>query len=163
MHIYLKKKFLYFQDYKIKCAIGKRGLTASKKEGDLKTPRGNFTFSILFYRADRIKSINSKIPRKRIRKSFGWCDDPNSGYYNKLIYFPFRKSAEKLYLKENIYDLILVLNYNTNPVIKNKGSAIFLHVANRKFTSTKGCIAIEKRDFIKILPNITKKTKIFIT
>ena len=62
---------------------------------------------------------------------------PNSGYYNKLICFPFRKSAEKLYLKKNIYDLILVLNFNTKPVIKNKGSAIFLHIANKKFTSNK--------------------------
>jgi len=163
MHIYLKKKVLYFQDYKIKCSIGKRGLTSRKREGDLKTPRGNFGFNLLFYRADRIKNIHTKIKRKKIKKNFGWCDDPNSQYYNKLICFPFKKSAEKLYLRNNMYDLILVLNFNTKPVIKNKGSAIFLHIANKKFNPTKGCIAIQKKDLIKILPYITKKTKIFIS
>lgn len=62
----------------------------------------------------------------------GWCDDPNSRYYNKLIRFPFKYRAEKLYKKENIYDAILVINYNTKPVIKGKGSAIFLHIAKKK-------------------------------
>ena len=32
----------------------------------------------------------------------------------------------------------------------------------KKFKPTKGCIAIKKKDFIKILPLITKKTKLFI-
>ena len=163
MHIYLKKKVLYFQDYKIKCSIGKRGLTSRKREGDLKTPRGNFSFNLLFYRSDRIKNIHTKIKRKKIKRNFGWCDDPSSQYYNKLIHFPFKKGAEKLYLRNNMYDLILVLNFNTKPVIKNKGSAIFLHIANKKFSPTKGCIAIQKKDLIKILPYITKRTKIFIS
>tara|TARA_B100001250_G_scaffold407924_1_gene429487 strand:+ start:1741 stop:2232 length:492 start_codon:yes stop_codon:yes gene_type:complete len=163
MHIYLKKKILYFKDYRIKCSIGKRGLTSRKREGDLKTPKGKFKFNLLFYRADRIKNIRTKIKRKKIRRNFGWCDDPYSKWYNKLIRFPFKKSAEKLYLRNNMYDLILVLNFNTKPVIKNKGSAIFLHIANKKFNPTKGCIAIQKKDLIKILPYITKKTKIYIT
>ena len=46
MHIFLKKKILYFRDYKIKCSIGKRGLTSKKREGDLKTPLGNFKFNL---------------------------------------------------------------------------------------------------------------------
>ena len=163
MHIYLKKKILYFQDYKIKCSIGKRGLTSRKSEGDLRTPKGNFNFTLLLYRADRIKNIRTKIKKRKIKKNFGWCDDPSSPYYNKLIYFPFKKSAEKLYLKKNIYDLILVLNFNTRPIIKNKGSAIFLHIATKKFSPTKGCVAIQKKDLTKILPLITKKTKFFIS
>ncbi len=93
----------------------------------------------------------------------GWCDDPNSRFYNRLIYFPFKKSAERLFLKKNIYDLILVLNYNIRPVIKNRGSAIFLHIANKNFSPTKGCIAIQKKNLIKILRLIDKKTKIFIS
>ena len=92
----------------------------------------------------------------------GWCDNPNSTYYNQLVKFSFEKKAEKLYLKKNSYDLILVLNHNMKPVIKNKGSAIFLHIANKKFNATKGCVAITKRAFIKILPLITKKTYLFI-
>ena len=162
MHLYLKKKFLYFKDYKIKCSIGKRGLAKKKIEGDLKTPKGSFFFKFLLYRHGRIKNINTKLKKIKIKQNFGWCDDSNSKYYNKLIYFPFKNKAEKLYLKKSIYDLILVIKDNMDPVRKNKGSAIFLHLTSKKYIPTKGCIAIKRKDFLKILPYIDKKTKIFI-
>ena len=139
------------------------GLTRKKAEGDLKTPKGSFNFRFLMYRSDRITNIQTKLKKIKIKKNFGWCDDTSSNYYNKLIQFPFGKKAERLYLKENIYDLVLVMNYNINPILKNKGSAIFLHLANKKFSPTKGCIAIKKKDFLKILPSINKKTKIVIS
>ena len=138
------------------------GLTKKKAEGDLKTHKGSFNFRFLMYRSDRISNIQTKLKKIKIKKKFGWCDDVTSSDYNKLIQFPFKKKAEKLYLKANIYDLILVMNYNINPILKNKGSAIFLHLANKKFSSTKGCVAIKKKDFLKILPSINKKTKINI-
>ena len=92
----------------------------------------------------------------------GWCDDPNSKYYNRLINFPFKFKAEKLWLKENIYDVIIVLNYNLIPVIKNKGSAIFLHIAKKKYQPTKGCVAISKKNIKLLAKNIDKKTKLKI-
>ena len=92
----------------------------------------------------------------------GWCDEPKSNFYNRLIKFPFKYNAEKLFLKKKIYDLILVLNYNTKPVIKNKGSAIFLHIASKKLTPTKGCVAVKKKDLLKILEFVTNKTFIYI-
>ena len=92
----------------------------------------------------------------------GWCDDPSSRKYNKLIKFPFSGTAEKLFLRKKSYDLLLVINYNKRPVVPNKGSAIFLHIADKKFSPTKGCVAIKKKDFLKILPMIRKKTKIII-
>ena len=162
MHLYLINKFLYIQDYKIKCSIGKRGLTEKKTEGDLKTPKGIFNFKAILYSPDKIKNLHTKIKKIKIKKNFGWCDDATSQFYNKLIYFPFKKSAEKLYLKKNIYDLILVIDYNCNPIKKNKGSAIFLHIATKNFNPTKGCLAIRKRDLLKILPLINKKTKLYI-
>ena len=100
MHLYLKKKFIHFRDYKIKCSIGKRGLTEKKTEGDLKTPKGIFNFKAILYRPDKINNLHTKIKKIKIKKNFGWCDDPASQFYNKLIYFPFKKSAEKLYLKK---------------------------------------------------------------
>ena len=93
----------------------------------------------------------------------GWCDDPKSNYYNKLIKFPFRSNAEKLYKKENIYDIILVINYNISPTIKGKGSAIFLHIAKKNYKPTKGCVAISKRDMYLLLNFINKRTKFFIS
>lgn len=91
----------------------------------------------------------------------GWCDDTDSKFYNKQIKLPSIFSHEKLYRKDDIYDLVVVLNYNFKPVIKNKGSAIFIHVTN-KYKPTRGCIALKKGDLIKLLSLIKKNTKIKI-
>ena len=92
----------------------------------------------------------------------GWCDDPQSKQYNKLIKLPFNYGHEKLYKKENIYDIILVLNYNMSPIVKNKGSAIFIHLTRRNYKKTKGCIALKKIDLIKIIKDLKINTKVKI-
>jgi len=102
MNIKLKNKFLYFSKYKIKCAIGKRGITSKKVEGDKKTPKGTFGLKSIFYRKDRVSKIKSSLKKHIIKKNMGWCDDSRSRYYNKMIKFPFDLSAEKLWLKKNI-------------------------------------------------------------
>ena len=162
MNIVIKKHCLLYKGYKLKCSIGKSGLTRSKKEGDLATPKGLFCLGLLYYRKDRIKSVKCKIKKKIIKKNMGWCDDINSKKYNKQISFPFKYSAEKLYRKDNIYDIFININYNQLPIIRGKGSAIFLHLSNKKYKPTNGCVSIQKKDFLKILPLIEKKTKILI-
>ena len=92
----------------------------------------------------------------------GWCDDPNSRQYNKLIKLPFNYNFEKLYRKENTYDIILVLTYNMKPIIKNKGSAIFIHVAKRNYKKTEGCVALKKIHLIKIVKELRKNTRVKI-
>ena len=92
----------------------------------------------------------------------GWCDDPESKNYNKQIIIPNKFSYEKMYRNDNIYDLILVLNYNTKPVVKNKGSAIFIHISKKSYPKTNGCIALQKRDLINLISKINKRTKVFI-
>ena len=162
MNIIIKNHFLLYRGYKLKCSIGKLGLSSKKNEGDLTTPKGLFKIGCLYYREDRIKSINSKIRKKVIKKHMGWCDDPKSKSYNKEVKLPFDFKAEKLFRKDNIYDLLINIKYNQNPTRKEKGSAIFLHIANSKYLPTRGCVAILKKDFLKIIPLITKKTKILI-
>ena len=162
MHIKLINKTLYFDKYKVKCAIGKRGITSKKREGDEKTPRGRLKFLSMFYRKDRVKKIRVKIKKYCIKKNMGWCDDYKSDHYNKLIQFPFKYSAEKLYLKKNIYNIILILDFNMNPIIKKKGSAIFMHISNKKYSPTKGCVAISLKDMRLLLKKITNRSKITI-
>ena len=162
MHIFVKNKKLIINDYKVKCAIGKRGIGVKKKEGDYITPKGKFKIKSVLYRKDRISNFKANINKFVIKKNMGWCDDPKSKAYNKLIKFPYNYSAEKLYRNDNIYDIILVLNFNTNPVRKNKGSAIFIHVAKRNYNSTKECVALHKRHLLKIIKKIKKKTIINI-
>ena len=162
MNINIKKHLLLYKDYKLKCSIGKSGITSSKKEGDLATPKGTFSLGLLYYRKDRIKRIQSKIKKRIIKKNMGWCDDSRSKKYNREISFPFKYGAEKLYRKDKIYDLFINIKYNFWPVVKKKGSAIFLHIADAKYKPTEGCVAISKKNFMKILPLINKNTKISI-
>ena len=162
MHILINKNYLTYNKLKVKCAIGKKGIGYKKKEGDFVTPRGEFKIKYILYRKDRVK-FTTKLKKKVIKKSMGWCDDPKSKYYNKLIKLPFIYKHEKLYKKENIYDIILVLNYNMNPVKKNKGSAIFIHVAKNNFKKTEGCVAIKKVKLIKIIKKINSNTKVKIS
>ena len=162
MNIIVKKNILLYKNYKLKCCIGKSGTTKSKKEGDLATPKGLYSLGPLYYRKDRIKKINCRIPKIIIKKKMGWCADSNSKNYNTQINFPYKYSAEKLYRKNKIYDIFLNIRYNQKKIIKKKGSAIFLHLTNGKYRPTKGCIALKKKDFLKILPHINLKTKILI-
>ena len=162
MNIILKNRFLYFLNYKLKCTVGKNGIFYKKKEGDNKTPRGKFKFEYILYRKDRIINLRTRLKTLEIKKDMGWCDDSNSKNYNQLIKIPFKYTYEKLWLKENIYDIILVLNYNINPIIKNKGSAIFLHIAKNKYQSTRGCIAISKNNIKLLVSKLNLKTKLII-
>ena len=162
MNIKIKKHLLLYKSYKLKCCIGKSGIVDSKKEGDSSTPKGTFKLGVLYYRKDRNKSLKCKIKKRIIKKNMGWCNDSRSKKYNQEINFPFKYSAEKLYRKDKIYDLFINIKYNTYPVVKKKGSAIFLHITDYKYKPTAGCIAISKNNFLKILPFISKKTKILI-
>ena len=162
MNIIIKKHFLLYKGYKLKCSIGKSGLTHLKKEGDLTAPKGLFWLGLLYYRKDKIKLLKCKIKKKAIKKDMGWCNDSKSKKYNQEIFFPFKYGAEKLYRKDKIYDIFINIKYNQLPIVKGKGSAIFLHLSNKKYKPTHGCVAIQKRDFLKILPLINNKTKILI-
>ena len=162
MNIIIKKHLLLYKGYKLKCSIGKSGFTNKKKEGDLKTPKGIFKLGMLYYRKDRIGPLQCKIKRKSITKNMGWCDDSRSKKYNQEIFFPFKFGAEKLYRNDNIYDIFINIKYNQSPVIKNRGSALFLHLSDQKYKPTKGCVAIKKKDFLKILSLINQNTKILI-
>ena len=158
MHIKIKNKQLFINDYKVKCAVGKRGIGFKKKEGDFITPIGKFKILHILYRKDRVNSLKSKISNLPLKKNMGWCNDSRSKYYNKLIKLPFKYNAEKLYRKDNSYDIILVLDFNRKPIKKEKGSAIFIHVAKKNYKYTEGCVALKKNDIKKIIGKIDKKT-----
>ena len=162
MHIYINKNYLTYNKLKVRCAIGKKGIGYKRKEGDLITPKGRFKIKYILYRKDRVK-ISTKMKKKVIKKNMGWCDDPNSKQYNKLVKLPFFYRHEKLFKKENIYDIVLVLNYNMNPIKKNKGSAIFIHVAKNNFRKTEGCVAIKKQNLIKIVKKLNLNSEVKIS
>ena len=163
MHILINKKYLTYGDYKVKCTVGKRGIGLKRKEGDLITPKGIFKINCILYRKDRIKKIQSKFKKIVIKRNMGWCDDPESKNYNKLIKLPSNSSYETLYKRENIYDIVIVLNFNTSPIIKNKGSAIFIHIAKKNYKKTEGCVAVKKNDLLKIISKLKRNTRVKIS
>jgi len=81
----------------------------------------------------------------------GWCDDPGDPLYNRPVRLPYRARHERLWLESAVYDLIVVLGHNDDPVRPGAGSAVFLHVARPDYSPTQGCIALAKRDLLTML------------
>jgi L,D-peptidoglycan transpeptidase YkuD (ErfK/YbiS/YcfS/YnhG family) len=163
MIVVKKSGYLNYKNLKYRCALGKSGIKKKKKEGDNVTPSGVFKIIKIYYRADKIKKIISPIKKIQIKKNMGWCDDSKSNFYNQQINLPSKFGYEKLYRNDNLYDLIIVINYNMNPIIKNKGSAIFIHIAKNYYKKTKGCIALKRKNLIELISLIKKNTKIKIS
>ena len=162
MLIKLKNKdTLIAGDFKLRCCIGKNGISKKKIEGDKTTPVGIFKLTSIYYRNDRVIKPETKLKVKKIIKTNGWCDDPNSSFYNKEISTIKKIKHEKLYRKDHKYDYLILIEYNTKKIVPNKGSAIFIHLT-KNYENTAGCIALKKKDFIILLKLIDKKTKIKI-
>ena len=162
MQINVKKNnTILFDEFKFKCSLGKNGISSKKKEGDLKTPKGTYSIGPLFYRKDKLKNIKTKLKKIIIKKNMFWCDDIKSKYYNKLVRSNKIGRCEKMLRRDNKYNLLIIINYNTQNTIKNKGSAIFIHLTEN-YKKTKGCIALKEKDMLILLKIINKKTKIKI-
>ena len=143
-------------------ALGRGGIRALKREGDGGTPLGRFPVRQVLYRADRVARPHTRLPVHAIRAHDGWCDDPNSRNYNRLIRLPSRRCAEGLQRADHLYDLVLVLGYNDRPRVKRKGSAIFVHLARPGFTPTDGCIALTRHDLTMLLAEVKRGTQVAI-
>jgi|TARA_B110000037_G_scaffold9304_1_gene10164 L,D-peptidoglycan transpeptidase YkuD (ErfK/YbiS/YcfS/YnhG family) len=161
MIIHVKNKnTLIIDEFNLKCCLGKNGLKSNKKEGDYSTPKGLFILKKLYFRRDRVDIPKSKIDKKIIKKNMAWCDDPNHKKYNEEIKVYNKKLKENLYRKDNKYDYIISISHNEKK-IRNKGSAVFIHLTNN-YKPTAGCIALKKKDFEILIKLIDKKTKIKI-
>jgi L,D-peptidoglycan transpeptidase YkuD (ErfK/YbiS/YcfS/YnhG family) len=137
------------------------GIKKNKKEGDKTTPRGIFSLGKLYYRADRIKKIDTHLRRKVIKKYMGWCNNSYDKKYNKEFHLNSKKKGEKLFRKDHKYDVLISINYNVKPTIPNIGRAIFLHLT-QNYKPTAGCIAISIKDFLTLAKYIKSSDKIKI-
>lgn len=141
------------------CALGKAGVTVDKREGDLKTPVGAWPVLEVFYRPDRLLPPVTRLPCRALSPQDGWCDDPASPEYNRLVRLPFAASHEKLWRDDHLYDLILVLGYNDAPPVPGRGSAIFAHVRRDDGTGTEGCVAFALTDLLSIVAGLTPESR----
>ena len=162
MKLVVKNGFLTSENLKFKCAIGHNGLSSNKYEGDGCTPIGHFKITKILYRHDKINDCEFVLDSEVINKLDGWCDDINSDLYNQKIKFPFELSAEHLYRNDDLYDVVCIIDYNLNPIIRGKGSAIFLHCASEDYSPTQGCVAMKKNELLQIAMQLDKGSTITI-
>lgn len=140
-----------FRDAQFRCALGAAGIRAVKQEGDHATPAGTLPIRRLLYRADRIAPPEGALPRAPLAPIDGWCDDPLHADYNRPVTLPHSARHEHLWREDALYDLIGVLGWNDAPVVRDRGSAIFLHIARPNFAPTEGCVAMALPDVRRLL------------
>ncbi len=160
-----KTKFaeLYFQANRFECIIGSNGIGNKIREGDHVTPRGIFKFKKIFYRPDRVEKFKANLPVNEIKKNSFWCVDSRSSFYNQYSNEKNKFKSENLFRNDHLYDVFISINFNINPTIKYKGSAIFLHCFEKKKKFTEGCVAIQRDHLIEIAKQITPSSKMIIT
>lgn len=147
------------------CAIGKSGFSDHKKEGDGCTPLGAFLLRECWYRADRMSPPKTRLPLHIINRDDGWCDDVRNKDYNRHIKISSSAkeySFERLWHDDHVYDLIIPMGYNDDPIVSGKGSAIFLHIVHEDCRPTEGCVALAKDDLLTLLPHLDTNSLIEI-
>ncbi len=147
---------------RLRCALGRAGVSAQKREGDGTTPQGAFAMRRLLYRADRLPPPATRLPCAAIDRADGWCDDPADPLYNRPVHLPYGARAEALWREERVYDLIVPFGYNDDPVIPGAGSAIFLHVAREAYAPTEGCVALAAADLLRVLAGADPRSRVIV-
>lgn len=140
------------------CALGKSGISASKREGDGATPRATLRILAGRYRADRVKKPSRHGSFwNRIETDHGWCDAPFTPAYNQPVSLPHAASHEVMTREDHLYDRLIILDWNMTVKAQLRGSAIFFHqarVVDGQLQGTEGCIALPKEVFAKLAPQL---------
>lgn len=147
------------------CALGRSGIVTDKREGDGGTPVGSFALRGLLFRPDRLIPPDTKLPVQPIAADDGWCDALADKAYNRPVKLPYPASAETLWREDHLYDLIVPLGYNDDPVISGAGSAIFFHLAKDEgdgLGATEGCVALRLTDMLQVLARVTPQTRMIV-
>jgi L,D-peptidoglycan transpeptidase YkuD (ErfK/YbiS/YcfS/YnhG family) len=153
---------VFFDGRVFDCALGRSGVTTNKREGDGATPAGCYTLRRVLYRPDRGDAPETALPVTAITETDGWCDDPDDANYNRPVTLPYAARAERMWRDDSLYDVVVVLGHNDDPVVAGAGSAIFLHVAAPDFGATEGCVALRDNEVRDVLRRCSAATEIDI-
>ncbi len=141
--------------------VGQKGISRDKREGDKRTPAGTYTLDFAFGTAG---NPGTSMEYHRLTADDYWVDDVHSQYYNQFVNRRNVKkdwnSAEHLSSYTREYEYAVAVGYNTNPIVRGAGSAIFLHCLTKGYTS--GCIAVSRDDMKMILRRLEPGTPIKI-
>ncbi len=145
-----------------RCALGRGGVRADKREGDGATPVGRFTLRRVLWRADRLERPETGLPLSPIAPDDGWCDAPEDPAYNRPVKRPYPASHEELWRDDHVYDVIVVMGHNDDPVVPGQGSAVFMHVARPDWEPTAGCVALPLPDLLRLLKDCGPDTALAV-
>ncbi|MDO4204027.1 MAG: L,D-transpeptidase family protein [Selenomonadaceae bacterium] len=143
----------------MECAgfVGKNGID-KEREGDGKTPTGEFTFIGTF---GICADPGAKLPYTPITADHYFCDDKR--YYNQLINIkdkPHHCSGEHMIEYDVAYRYGLIIDFNRENIY-GKGSAILIHCSTDE-EYTAGCVAMPEENIIRLLRTVTPGGKIAI-
>lgn len=141
-----------------RAAVGRSGIHRDKVEGDGVSPAGRWPIRKVLYRADKLAPPVSVFETAAIAPQDGWCDAPEHPAYNRPVQLPFAASHETLWRDDDLYDIVVILGHNDDPVVPGAGSAIFLHVASAGYGSTAGCASMTRADLLEFLSLATPGT-----
>ncbi len=79
----------------------------------------------VYVRARGNASSRSMLPLARIRADDGWCDEPADRNYNRPVRLPYSASAETMLRNDELYDVVIVLDWNIRRRARGRGSAVF--------------------------------------
>jgi L,D-peptidoglycan transpeptidase YkuD (ErfK/YbiS/YcfS/YnhG family) len=136
-----------------RAAFGRGSLkpAAKKREGDGSSPIGVWPMRRVLWRPDKGPAPITGLPITPILLEDGWCDAPEDQNYNRPVQLPYPARAEALWRADDLYDLVVILGHNDDPVVKGKGSAIFMHLAGPDYGPTAGCVALGRSDLEALL------------
>ena len=148
-------------DEKLNCQafLGKNGIDKTK-EGDMRTPTGDFGMTMAFGAKDNPGSL---VPYTKLTNTMYLCGDKE--YYNQFIdvskvSHTCSGNSEHLISYIPQYNYALFFDYNKENVY-GKGSGIFLHCFGKN-PFTLGCIAVAEENMVEVLKTIDKNARICI-
>jgi len=145
------------------CSIGRGGIGRKAGEGDNITPVGIWHLTGIMYRMDKGARPKGRVLAGPVHLNSIWSDDPEDIHYNKGLrarQHPF--SHENLRRGDRLYSIIGQTDFNSCPVVRGAGSAIFLHVWRKPRHPTAGCIAFSERNLRYILAHWRRQSRIVV-
>jgi L,D-peptidoglycan transpeptidase YkuD (ErfK/YbiS/YcfS/YnhG family) len=144
-----------------RCALGRGGISAMKREGDGATPLAAMRL-LSGYLRERRFGRRSALPLLPITADLGWCEVPEDRNYNRPVRIPYGASHETMLRPDGLYDACVVLDWNIRPRRRGCGSAIFFHLARPGFQPTAGCVAVSRAVMARLLPLLSKRTVLVV-
>ncbi|WP_245281478.1 L,D-transpeptidase [Rhizobium sp. AAP43] len=145
---------------RIRTALGRSGTTSRKREGDGATPIGSMRLLYGYRKGRGTGTARTTLPVSEMRADMLWCDASRHPAYNRPVRAPFSASHEQLLRADELYDLVIVMDWNIRMRKRGCGSAIFFHIARTGYTPTEGCVAIRPRDMQRLLPYLGTDTRL---